>query len=561
MIALDSRAINFLMRIGTVTLLTLLCALSTSLTFAQTAKISLTFNTESKSVEARFQLSKAVDTLHFTGNGEIRLKTWTPLNGARLNDDGTALIFPKEQNWVSVKLNPFERDGLMDRVYSPVILFGDGRAAQIYSEYLLPADGGTVSLTTHGVVFGHTVAQGKTAWSTNDAATYIVAGQTDTTEKNAYSITLDKELPAWIAHTLNEKVAALMNLYSKKFGSQAKKRPWIVVSFDPNTPNKNAGFRGDTNPGMVRLNLMGHVWEQENTAQTTQLISFLAHELFHLWNAEQWKIQREEPIWLFEGGADAAAQDALRTLGIIDAEQYKNERTKSLIACSLAEGETLASKLNGRTHYTCGAAIFYLAAAMNSVTSNSAGPLDVWKSIFASSKTKTYGTADLLRVAGNHVSTSSDDTSVRQASQLKDLIESNLAWRAALIHDQGKFHIHETQQGDEPNIVVARVLLDKLVIDRVDNDCKGSTSISYRNQRYQIDALRSCQRIQSGITLTHLGNFSMYENAQQALAYARDQCTKGMDLHFSDKNDVSLDLPCTQMPALPQGLFVFNPEY
>ncbi len=123
MIAENSRAINFFIRIGTVTLFTLLCAFSTSLTFAQTAKISLTFTTDSKSVEARFQLSKAVDTLRFTGNGEIRLKTWIPLNGARLDDDGTALIFPKAQNWVSVKLNPFERDGLMDRVYSPVISY------------------------------------------------------------------------------------------------------------------------------------------------------------------------------------------------------------------------------------------------------------------------------------------------------------------------------------------------------------------------------------------------------------------------------------------------------
>ncbi|WP_428718824.1 hypothetical protein [Undibacterium curvum] len=559
MIAENSRAINFFIRIGTVTLFTLLCAFSTSLTFAQTAKISLTFNTDSKSVEARFQLSKAVDTLRFTGNGEIRLKTWTPLNGARLNDDGTALILPKAQNWVSVKLNPFERDGLVDRVYSPVILFGDGRAAQIYSEYLLPAEGGTVSLTTAGVVLGHTVAQGKTAWRSNDVATYIVAGQTDTTEKNTYNITLDKKLPVWIAHTLNENLAALMNLYSKKFGSQPKKKPWIVVSFDPNTQNKNAVFRGDTNPGMVRLNFMGRVWEQENTAHTNQLSSFLAHELFHLWNAQQWKVRHEEPIWLFEGGADAAAQDALRTLGVTDAEQYKNERTKSLIACSLAEGETLANKLNGRTHYTCGAAIFYLAAAMKSTTSNSVGPLDVWASIFASSKTKTYGTADLLRVAANSASNSSTATSAYQASQLKDLIHSNLAWREALIRDQGIFHLHETQQGEEPNIVVARVLLDKLVIDRVDNDCQGSTSISYRNQSYQIDALRSCRRIQSGVTLTHLGNFSMHENAQQAWSYARDQCTKGADLHFSGKNDVSLDLTCTQMPALPQGLFVFNP--
>ncbi|MBC3936583.1 hypothetical protein H8K47_14545 [Undibacterium sp. CY7W] len=561
MIAAESRAINFLSRIGTFALFTLLYVLSTSLVYAQAVKVSLTFNPDSKSVEARFQLSNAVDTLRFVGNGEIRLKTWTPLHGARLNEDGTALILPKEQNWVSVKLNPFERDGLMDRVYSPVILFGDGRAAQIYSEYLLPRQGGVINLTTPGVVLGHAVAQGKTAWGANDAATYIVAGQTDTTEKNDYSITLDKKLPAWIARTLNENLAALMNLYSKKFGSQPKKKPWIVVSFDPNTPNKNAVFRGDTNPGMVRLNFMGRLWEQENTAQINQLSSFLAHELFHLWNAQQWKIQREEPIWLFEGGADAAAQDALRTLGVINAEQYKNERTKSLIACSLAEGETLASKLNGRTHYTCGAAIFYLAAAMNSTTSNSTGPLDVWASIFTSSKTKTYSTTDFLRVAANSARHSPTTTSAYQASQLKDLINSTLPWREALIRDQGMFHLHETQQGDDPNIVVARVLLDKLVIDRVDNDCQGSTSISYRNQSYQIDALRSCRRIQSGVTLTHLGNFSMYENAQQAWAYARDQCTKGADLHFSGKNDVSLDLPCTQMPALPQGLFVFNSEH
>lgn len=522
--------------------------------FAQSAQVTLTFRAGLGSVDARFELSQAVDVLRFAGNGEVRLKSWLPLDGARLNADGTALLLPKPQKSFSVQLKAFERDGVLDRVYTPVVLFGDGRGAQIYSEYLLPKDGGSVSLATPGVVLGRTFAKGATVWRANDAATYIVAGVGYTKTTSDYDITLDRALPSWVVQSLDNQVAALMHLYTRKFGSRPQRKPWIVVSFN----RAGSGFRGDTNPGMVRLNLMGQSWEHESADQSYQLASFIAHELFHLWNAGLWNMQNQGPIWLYEGGADAAAHHALNILGFSSVERYRNERANSLTGCSSAKGVTLANKIasGGRTHYLCGAAIFYLAAAMGEEEPNAIGPLDLWADLFTIQQARTYTSADLLRVAAKRAVQPSIATGATQRRYLDELVESTLSWRDVLAQGQQLFHIHQVKPDEAIPPAVAAKLLDQLVIDRFAHDCDGKISVHDDHQVYQLDALDSCHRIRNTVTLTRLGGYSMRDNAVMAVTYAREQCAKGIDLHFGGKGDVALDLPCTQMPPVPAGLFV-----
>ncbi|MBR7781853.1 hypothetical protein KDM89_06855 [Undibacterium sp. LFS511W] len=527
-----------------------------STALAQSALVTLAFNADHSSVEASFELSHAVEVLRFAGNGEIRLRSWVPQGGVRLNADGTALLLPKPQKRFSVRLNAFEYDGLLDRVYTPVILFGDGRGAQVYSEYLLPKGGGAVNLANAGVVLGRAVSKGMIVWRANDPSTYIVIGQVNTKAEAAYVITIDNALPSWIAKSLDKRVGSLMDLYSRKFGISPKHKPWIVVSYDPVAATGEFGFRGDTNPGMVRLNLMGQSWKHEDVDQAYQLDNFVAHELFHLWNAELWHLKNNEPVWLLEGGAEAASHDALRTLGLADTERYRYQRANTLIGCTTANGETLSSKLvsGGRTHYNCGASIFYLAAAMSEDSSLPITPLDLWADLFAATKTsRSYTVADLLRVAMQRASHSSVST---QQSYLNDLIESKLPWREVLARGQQIFHIHQITAGEHLPAIVAKIILDKLVIDRVAYDCDGATSVAYDNQIYQVDALDSCHRIRRPVILTHLGGYSMRENGLMAVAYARNQCSKGLDLHFGGKEDVSLDIPCSQMPPMPSSLFV-----
>ncbi|MBC3920069.1 hypothetical protein H8L32_21560 [Undibacterium sp. CY18W] len=530
-----------------------------SLAVAQSAKITLVFKPGQKNVEARFELSQAVSVLRFSGNGEVRLKSWVPLEGAHLNSDGTEILLPKTTKRIIVQLNAFERDGLIDRVYTPVILFGDGNAAQVYSEYLLPKGGGSVNLANPGVVLGNAVSKGTTIWHANDAATYIVTGQANTNTSSEYIITLDNSLPIWIAQSLNKQVAALMDLYTQKFGNHPKQKPWIVASYNPVASIGNLGFRGDTNPGMVRLNLMGKGWEYENTEQSYQLASFVAHELFHLWNAELWRAQNKDPIWLYEGGADAVAQDALYRLGITNADRYRYQRMDSLVGCSTVKGETLANKLvsGGRTHYKCGAAIFYLAAAMSGEKSLDIGPLDLWADLFIQTKAqRKYSVSDLLHVVEKRKAQLATRDIASPQSYLNELIESKLPWSEALANGQQTFRIHQINPKEPISSNVAAVLLDKLVIDRVTDDCKGATSVAYDNQIYQVEALNSCHKIRQSVTLTHLGGHSMRENAQLAMTYAFDQCSKGLNLHFSGKEGISLDLTCLQTPSVPTGLFV-----
>lgn len=525
--------------------------------YAQSANVSLEFSSGDNDVIARYRLSSPTKMLRFNGNGKIRLVSWKAPEEAQLSNDGQTLEFSEPTTEFSVRLKPFERDGMLDRVYSPVILFADRRSAHVYSEYLLPKDGGTVSFANEGVVLGKQFSKYQIAWRSGDVPTYLLTGRATTELKHEYAITKDAQLPVWIGRTLEQRLTALIQFYSKQFTTTPKDKPWILVSYDPNVASGIQYFRGDTNPGMVRLNFVGTGWNTENPVSLQKLTQFLAHELFHLWNAGVWKNRAHDAIWLFEGGADAAAQDALHRLGYLDDSEYKNMKTSHLLNCSLADGDSFTTKLNGRTFYTCGATIFHLAAAMNSQREKPVTPVELWKKIFLLSGTEGYAPTNLFQ-AIEQLQADSRQSSL-SALALKTLTEGTLDWRAGLETHQDAFHLYQPTVTNPPTLL-AGIFLDKLLLERVKDDCQGDISVSYDQQIYHIDTLKTCRRIQKSITLTHLGGHSMRNSSEKAWAYAREKCSKTEDLEFSNESGANLVLTCPQIPALPQNLFVFKNE-
>ena len=526
---------------------------------AQSADVTLSLVPGQRSVVARYTLSHATDVLRFAGDGDLRKRTWRPDGGATLSADGRELHLAVPTRQVAIRMLPFARDGEVDRVYNPVLFFGDGRAAAVYSEYLLPKNGGVVRLANGGMVLGRAVARGASAWMANDVATYLVVGETRTIRTSDHAMTLDGMLPRWIVDGLANDASALMRLYRSTFADGPRRAPWIIVTFDPAATGDGPSFRGDTNPGMIRLNLMGDGWIVSDPARARSLVAFIAHELMHVWNAGVWSHEDSVPVWLYEGGADAAALDALRRLGRASDEDYRDAQVANLARCAGMRGKTLADKVGfgGASHYACGASVFHLATSMLGERSPRVGPLDIWKTMFeATRERRVYALGDLQRALSKH---SDDGDPAVEASPLDDLVESKLAWDDVLKDRKSALHIHSPNDAEQLLPDLAPLLLDTLVIDLVMKDCRGGVSVYSGQQVYRIDALPSCRTIKANMTARSLGGFSMHDESPQALAYARERCRQGLPVLFTGDDARELTLPCAQWIDVPPGMVVPDP--
>jgi hypothetical protein len=514
--------------------------------FSQSADVTLAYVSGQMDLQARFTLSQPTDVLRFAGNGELRKRTWRPEDGATLSEDGNELHLARAARWVSVRMLPRVRDGDIDRTYTPLLAFGDGRAVAVYSEYLLPKGGGVIRLANGGVVLGRAVARGEVAWRANDVATYLVVGDAKTIRGSDSAMTIDGAVPRWVADALARDVPALMQLYRGMFSDAPRMAPWLVVTFDPTT--EGSSFRGDTNPGMVRLNLMGAGWSSEGSRGSRDLVAFVAHELMHLWNNGLWKEAQSAPIWLHEGGADAAAQDALHTLRRVTDAEYRDEQVASIMRCAQARGDTIADKVKtgGRVDYACGASLFYLSASVLSQRPDRLGPLGIWKAMFeATRSSRVYGVADLKRAVSRD-----------GGSPIDDLIDSKSAWNEVLRDRAKGLHVHVPGNDEQPPSALAAVLIDSLVIDLVRRDCKGGISVYSDQQVYGIEALPACATIKSNLSARSLGGYSMRDEPGRALAYASERCSQGLALHLAGDDGRTLDLPCAQPIVVPPGIVV-----
>jgi len=521
---------------------------------AQSAEVTLSLVPGAESVIAHYVLSEPVTTLRFPGGGTVRRKTWKPRGLARLGANGESIEFGTPTKSFSVELREFARDGEIDRVYSPVILLGDGRGAEVYSEYLLPKAGGLVRFDDEGTAFGRRMPKRTVAWRANDSATYLLVGPQALQDRPHFSVTFDAATPVWAARRIEQVATAAETFYARRLGALPTPRPWLLVSHT-GTDRPGATFRGDTNPGMVRLNLVGRDWAAPSPERRVDLDRLVAHELFHLWNGQRRELVDDAEPWLLEGGADAAARVALRESRLEDAAEGEAWVEDAFIKCAATPGDTLGQKLanGGRSYYDCGAAVFFLASSLPTKSGDVVDALTIWSALLAPghaesrpSLAKSAATTRFIEAVRGTMP--ADSASTAAGTLLQDLVQSDRPWNQVLEKGRETWRLRRAGIEDIDNAIFARNLLDAIVIHAVEKDCHGSASVGYENQVYQVGSLPECERIRASMTLTALEGHAM--NTQPGLAARRAlaQCAAGQELHFQGRDDEKIALRCADDP-------------
>ena len=114
--------------------------------------IQIAITRSAEGAVASYRFSEPVNCFRLTDAGPVRKLTWKILTaGTRLGEDGDVVFMEKPQTGFEVQLRPFQYDGQIDRTYSPVIVFGDGSSAAVYTAYLLGGDqSGKTTFTYRG---------------------------------------------------------------------------------------------------------------------------------------------------------------------------------------------------------------------------------------------------------------------------------------------------------------------------------------------------------------------------------------------------------------------------
>ena len=514
---------------------------------AQSADVTLDFSKASKAVVADFVLSEPVQALRFRTGGQVRKKTWALPAGASLGADGNSIIFRQPTQAFSVGLGAFSRDGEVDRVYSPVIAFGDGDAALVYTEYLLPTSGGAVKLRPGGVHDGDTVQAGGLAWRPNDADGYLLLGRSRTQDAPAFKLTMDQAAPAWAKDWIAQVAMKTLAYYEARLGPNGVKKPWLVASFTE-AEREGAFFRGDTSGGAIRLNLMGRGWQLRSAANEARLSRFVAHELFHLWNGHAFHAD-ERQEWLLEGGADAAAHEALVQTGLLSPALQQQYVEEGFIRCAMARGNTLGQKLSGggRLFYDCGGAVFHLAGRLGT-PADQPPVAALWAGIFAlAGESRAYSAQTLLAAVR-----APDE---RALAMLSGLLDSKATWAATLDAEVPAFGLRRSTPEDLKNPAIAESYLNSFVIAAVRQDCRGAMSVSYDNLVFQIDALPSCELLKTSFDVTRVEGLVMADNPPAAAAAAMATCASQPRVALADGKGRSIAFACEALPRAP-GTFV-----
>lgn len=370
---------------------------------------------------ASYRFAEAISCLSFLDRGDVRKLTWRLLSpGAVLSEDGNTVQFDAPRTDFAVRLRAFDHDGAIDRVYSPLIAFGDGAAVAVYTNYLYPAarERG-VAIAFDG--FAPTAAERPVGpQRIGLEQTYIVVGKPMVERRGKVAAVIDQAMPAWLLSNVNN---AITQGETALHGVTNTPRPltYLVTYTEPKTPHAN--WRGDTLDKLVRLNFMGAPWQQGQAGNKDAVDYFILHELFHTAISPALNPHLPGAMTLSEGGAEAGA---IAMRGSYPAAPDRAAAIdKALATCQELTGKTLADKeqtSQRQAPYACGVALQSMVAA-----AAKRDPLAIWASLLRKSTPVDAGWPAFMAAA-------SERGQVNQAAMatLGEMAASQIAWDSGI---------------------------------------------------------------------------------------------------------------------------------
>lgn len=208
-----------------------------------------------------------------------------------------------------------------------------------------------------------TAAAGTLTWNEPGGdvrGTYLYSGSIKAIDGGPFLMVLDPGLPAWLADDTRRVFPELFKFHRDRTGIALDFRPVVFAArTDPN--DHGQALHGRTLPAVLQLAARGDAWVTANADRTALWFEFLAHESFHLWNAQLARRstdQRDE--WISEGSSMYEAALALRNAGLLDDPSFATRITKAASGCMRKLTGPLFDDLAEPAYYDCGQLVHFL---------------------------------------------------------------------------------------------------------------------------------------------------------------------------------------------------------
>lgn len=380
----------------------------------------------------------------------------------------------------------------------------------------------------------------------------------------SFDAIVDPQLPAWILREIEAVLPILLKLNTTRLKQRLLSKPLLFLAYQGNVLDERIRYSGFVVGSDVSFALSGKGWETRTSQTREELVHLLAHETFHLWNANLFKsVERAGGGWLHEGSAEALAQLSLYEMGVIDLKRYRDRQGEALNRCliDLAFSEFPPMGLgrrSSRSSYTCGAVIQYLAG--HAVSSRGQGEWVVWRQIFDLAKRQNnYYTHDDFFLVGQRLER--DAQTFRRIGELTSgFLRSDTAGPSlsAETYLMGAFR----QVGQRLTMSDAgwplwyhQLVLEQALSSLMRRDCANEGSVFVDSQKAVLAGNAGCHLQKFEREITHVGDYDVVNEGVQVYDLIYQMCSTQSRMPTIRARDGSLvEATCPALPKRPQFL-------
>ncbi|MCC6526491.1 MAG: hypothetical protein IT373_27835 [Polyangiaceae bacterium] len=239
-------------------------------------------------------------------------------------------------------------------------------------------------------------AKGELAWDEPRGdlrGTYLYVGDLPPVDAGAFSLLLDPGLPEWLRRDTERLLPELVAFHAREVGIQLDLRPFVFASRGDASPSWQ--LRGRTLPALIQLEAKGVDWNEAGPQLARVWFEFLAHETFHLWNAQL--ARRAEDArneWLSEGSAIYVAGLALRHAKLLDDAAFDARILRASNGCLATLKGPLFDAAADASYYDCGEMVEFV---IDRHLAGKGGVLGLLAATFELARGRgTYATSDYL---------------------------------------------------------------------------------------------------------------------------------------------------------------------
>lgn len=295
----------------------------------------------------QYRFARPVTAVLYNAVGPYRQQSWTPATPGftlrRENDNDVLAADGKPFDTVSIDVRAYS--DLIEKQYMPASRYTDGGVALFLGHFQgdVQVAGNAADMAPDFRLVGlgqESVIAPPAATAAMPTLGYAYFGPQQPSPAGVADAIIDPAAQPWLKETVIDASTRLSQYFEQAYGHRLKQRLRVQVSIAGlDTPGLS--LKGGAVQGQLVYTLRGQQLNGDHPEKRKYLVRIVAHEMAHIWqmSGDHVGVDGSTP-WVYEGGAEAMAMDALLKSGLWTAAQVQSYASEKLALCDKLGGST-----------------------------------------------------------------------------------------------------------------------------------------------------------------------------------------------------------------------------